>query len=396
MLPNALLRRKLPMKKTLFFMTFFFCFHTYAVKDGYYRLELSTQHAKIPFIMKSSSQGKTFEILNGEEVIELQNIKTKKKNHLTLEIPTYQVRLSLDIQGDKLSGVFIRSNGSQLPLEGRPGQELFSLPLKKASNFDGKWEVQDDKGEQNVLLLKQDGQKIKGSYLTKYGDYRYFHGVVSGDEFYASSFDGVYNYLIKGKLEGKKLSAQILANYKIQLEGKRNDEAKLVDPYKLTKVDTKLAFSFPDLKGKKISLADEQFKNRPVILQIFGSWCPNCIDELNYLIPWYEKNRDRGIALIAISFERTLDVKRAQVVLRKLAQKHKLNYPMLLAGVSPEDTPEKKLPGVKNFMAFPTTIFLDKNHNVYKVHTGFNGPSTGEFYQQWQKDFNQTVDTLLK
>lgn len=386
------------MKKTLFFVLSLFCFSSYALKDGHYRLELSTQYAKIPFIMKASAQGKTFEIINGAEVIKLQNLHTKKKKHITLEIPTYQSQLSLEIQGDKLSGFFIRSNGTQMPVTGAPGQSLFPDPdrSKKPAQLSGKWEVMDDKGETNVLLLEQQGTSLKGSYLTKYGDYRGFEGIVDGNKFKAASFDGVYNYVIEGELRDQKLTAVILANYKIELEGKRNPKAKLPDPYQLTKVETKLQFSFPDLNGKKVSLDDKEFKNKPVILQIFGSWCPNCIDELNYLVPWYEKNNKRGIKIIALSFERMADANKAQMTLKKLSQKHNLNYPMLIAGVSAEETPEKKLVGIKDFMAFPTTIFLDKNHNVYKVHAGFNGPSTGEFYPEWQKEFNQTVDHLLK
>lgn len=346
--------------------------------------------------MKTSSQGKSFEILNGDEVIELHQIKTKKKNHLTLEIPTYQVSLSLDVNGNQLSGLFVRSNGTHMKVEGKPGQELFPLSSEKAAQFNGRWQVQDQKGENNVLILEQQGKKIKGSYLTKYGDYRSFQGVVQGSKFIAASFDGVYNYLIKGELKDNKLKAQLLANYKIELHGVRNEKAQLVNPYELTQVESKLSFSFPDLNGNAISLSDKEYQNKPVIIQIFGSWCPNCIDELNYLIPWYEENSKRGIKIIAISFERTNDLKRAQMILKKLSQRHQLNYPMLIAGVSSEETPEKKLSGIKDFMAFPTTIFLDKNHNVHKVHTGFNGPSTGEFYREWQKEFNQTVDKLLQ
>ena len=384
------------MKKTLFLLTLLFTYSAYALKDGFYRLELSTQHAKIPFIIKASGKGREFELINGDEIIKLENIRTKKKNHLTLEIPTYQVRFSLDVTGDKLSGHFIRSNGSQMPLTGSRGETLFIETKMVPSDFNGKWAVIDNKGEHNILLIEQTGNKITGSYLTKYGDYRSFNGIVNGREFKASSFDGVYNYLIEGKLNKDELSAQILANYKIEIKGKRDDKAKLPDAYKLTQLNSKLSFSFPDLNGNPLSLSDKELEGRPVIIQIFGSWCPNCIEELNYLIPWYEKNSSRGIRILALSFERTNDIKRAQLLLKKLAKKHQLNYPMLIAGVSAEDTPEKKLPGIKNFMAFPTTIFLDKKHNVYKVHTGFNGPSTKEFYQVWQKEFNQTVDELLK
>jgi hypothetical protein len=30
------------------------------------------------------------------------------------------------------------------------------------------------------------------------------------------------------------------------------------------------------------------------------------------------------------------------------------------------------------------------------VHTGFSGPSTGEYYDKWKNEFNAIVDELLK
>lgn len=384
------------MEKTLILFLMLFSLPLWAVKDGKYRLELATQYAKIPFQLEFKNKGKEAIILNGDEHIKLKNLGSKKKNHLSLEIPPYQIQLSLDFSADNVSGFLVKSNGSQLPVKGTLNDTLFESTKRKPENFHGKWEVTDGKGEKNVLLLEQNHGQIKGSYLTPYGDYRYFNGRIDGPKFEASSFDGVYNYLITGELKGDKLEAQILANYKIELQGKRNPQAKLPDPYKLTQMNKKLDFKFPDLDGKTVALKDPEFRNKPVIVQIFGSWCPNCIDELKYLIPWYEKNQKRGIRIIALSFERTQDLKRTQMVLKKLAREYGLNYPMLIAGLNSEDTPENKLPGLKNFKAFPTTIYLDKQHNVFKVHAGFNGPSTKEFYEEWQTEFNLTIDQLLK
>jgi len=44
---------------------------------------------------------------------------------------------------------------------------------------------------------------------------------------------------------------------------------------------------------------------------------------------------------------------------------------------------------------FPTTIFIGKDGRVRKIHTGFNGPGTGEHYILFKNQFNQTVDSLL-
>jgi hypothetical protein len=51
---------------------------------------------------------------------------------------------------------------------------------------------------------------------------------------------------------------------------------------------------------------------------------------------------------------------------------------------------------LSHFLAFPTTIFLDKKGNVRKIYTGFSGPGTGQYCQEKIDGFNKAVDKLLK
>ncbi|MBF6628857.1 MAG: hypothetical protein ITG04_10200 [Proteiniphilum sp.] len=48
-----------------------------------------------------------------------------------------------------------------------------------------------------------------------------------------------------------------------------------------------------------------------------------------------------------------------------------------------------------NFSSYPTTIFIDRQGKIRKIHTGFNGPATGLYYQEFIEDFNIQVDSLL-
>ncbi len=189
------------------------------------------------------------------------------------------------------------------------------------------------------------------------------------------------------------MEAAILANWKTDVTGLKDDKASLPDPYKQTQLD-KMSFTFPDINGKKVSLSD--FKGKPVIVSFFGSWCPNCVDEMNYLAPWFKENKKRGIELIALSFERSLSQADARMQLTKTAKKLDMDFPVLLAGSTADDKPMDKIPGLKNFISFPTTVYLNKKHEVVKVHAGFTGPSTGKFYEEWKKEFNHDVDELLK
>jgi hypothetical protein len=117
---------------------------------------------------------------------------------------------------------------------------------------------------------------------------------------------------------------------------------------------------------------------------------------MNFLIPWYLKNAKRGVEIIALAFERSLSIEEATRQLLKVQKKLNVPYLILQAGSTSEDIPADKLPGLKNFISFPTTIFLNRKHEVVKVHAGFSGPSTGEYFEKWKEEFNQTVNQLLK
>lgn len=398
------------MKKTsqivsliLFLMSFMA--HSQSLNTGPWRFELKTTYADIPFIINFKKSQKGFEgtLHNGKESIKLNEIKVTK-DLITIPLQMYEVTLEMNHpQKGVMDGFLVRHNKNpkvKTPVVAMQGQtERF--PGKKVApkiDLNGRWAVtliDGDRKDKGILVFEQKNSTLHGSILTPTGDYRYIEGYVSGNEFEAASFDGIYNYLLKGKVEGGKLTANILASYTTKIEGQKDQKAALPDAYKQTQVAA-LNFKFPDLKGKMVTLNDAQFKNKPVVVQFFGSWCPNCIDEMNYLIPWYKENQKRGIEIVALSFERSLNQAEAKRQLLKVQKKRNVPYPLLLAGSTGEDKPADKIPGLKNFISFPTTVFLNKKHEVVKVHAGFNGPSTGEFYEKWKLEFNQTVDDLLK
>jgi len=73
-------------------------------------------------------------------------------------------------------------------------------------------------------------------------------------------------------------------------------------------------------------------------------------------------------------------------------------YPILLAqyGTSNKKEANKKLPMLNRILSYPTTVFIDKKRNVRKIHTGFNGPATGEKYEVFKEDFEFFIAELLK
>ncbi len=375
-------------------------------KAGVWRFELRYPHVAVPFLMElePGRRGWTGTLVNGRERIPLNEIRVAKGRWI-IPLQTYQNHLELEIRSkERIAGFFVKNGVSpaeRIPLEGRHGV-IRRFEREKADptqDLSGKWSMEitgpDGKKTQAVALFDQQGSTLYASIMLPTGDLRYIDGHVAGDTFTTAAFDGVFNFVFRGKLEGKTLKGEIAGKIVETFTARRDAKASLPDPLKVASAET-LSFSFPDTEGKTVSLDDPRFKGKPVIVQIFGSWCPNCIDELQFLAPWYRENAKRGIEVVAVSFERAPSPEEARRHLNMVAKKRQIPYPVLLAGTSRDDKPEAKLPGLKGFASFPTTIFLDRGHKVVKVHSGFNGPGTGLYYEEFKKLFHETVEKLLR
>ena len=175
---------------------------------------------------------------------------------------------------------------------------------------------------------------------------------------------------------------------------------ELTNPEKLTflkKGHSKIEFSFPDLEGKQVSLNDKRFKDKAVIVQVMGSWCPNCLDESKYFSEYYKTQKNVDLEIIALAFEYVKTKEKAFKNINRLQERLDIEYPILLAqyGTSNKAKAQEKLPMLNQVLSYPTTIFIDKTGQVRKIHTGFNGPATGEKYTQFTSEFEGFVGELL-
>lgn len=176
---------------------------------------------------------------------------------------------------------------------------------------------------------------------------------------------------------------------------RRNEGYKLPDPYSITWLKAgydKISFSLPDLDGKMVTMDDKRFKNKVVILQIMGSWCPNCLDEAAFFAPVYEQYKGKGLEMAGLSFEKTADFSRALSNVSRLKKKYQITYPLLIAN---KDSISQQLPMLNKISGYPTTVFIDRKGKVRKIHTGFSGPATGHEYEKYKEDFFRLLEKLL-
>ena len=183
-----------------------------------------------------------------------------------------------------------------------------------------------------------------------------------------------------------------------KFEGRRQRDVELPDPYKLTYLKpgyTKLDFTFPDLEGRPVSLSDAKYRGKVVLVEIIGSWCPNCTDQTRFLAPWYKANRDRGVEIIAVAFEQEDSIEYARTTLGRLRDFFDVRYDIVFGGIADKKVATEKL-GALNFMAaFPTTIVIDRKGEVREIYTGYTGEITGEYFNEYVRKFDATMDTLL-
>lgn len=349
-------------------------------------------------------------ILNQEEKIVFDRV-VKTKDSLSLYIDLYEAALLCKYENQgKLSGEWVRfglKEPYKVPLTAEiPVYGNYFQNTKENSNtiFKGKWDITFDDDKKVIGEFKNlDNNVFAGTFLTSSGDYRFLEGFTMPNSFYLFGFNGASAYIViaqlnekTGEMIGEMHSGK--SGYK-KFKGKKNNEATLPDANKITYLKEgykKLDFSFPNLDNQKINLTDKKFQNKVVIVQLLGSWCPNCIDEISYLSPWYQKNKKRGVEIIGLSYERSADLKIAQSKVQKIKNRFNIEYELLIAGTTEKESANATLPMLSGVNAYPTTIFIDKKGKVRKIHTGFSGPATGKLYEEWQNDFNLFVDSLLR
>jgi len=284
----------------------------------------------------------------------------------------------------------------------------FSAAHSPTTNATGRWDAtfttKDKQVYKAIGEFKQEGTRLSGTFLTSTGDYRYLEGIVSGDSLVLSGFDGGHAFLFTGALASNNTitNGQFYSGAAGTETWKaiKNKDIELPDGYEQTKLhegETKLNFSFTSLDGSKVSINDERFKNKVVVVQILGSWCPNCMDETAFLSDYYNKNRDKGLEVIGLAYERTTDFQRSKESLMRFQKRFNVKYPILITGVTVSDPQraEKTLPQLTQIKAFPTSIFIGKDGRVKKIYSGFSGPGTGEHYKKFVKEFDQMIKGLL-
>jgi len=389
-----------------------------AIELGHWRAELESPGGALPFGLdvQSAKDGLAVWIVNGSERIQIPNVKLRA-GMLTLDMDHYQSRITakLDEDGRGLTGTWRKAGAKKQQTEMEFFAEWGDAPRFPADEeaidpgqtrkLEGRWLVRFSSSEEpavGVFSAGKDG-RATGTFLTSLGDYRFLAGSFRSGRLRLSCFDGAHAFLFDalmseaGYLRGDFWSRD---TWHESWSAELNSEAKLSDPFGLSVWNDKvsvdsLSFFNPDTM-EMASLGDKEFAGPVRLIQLFGTWCPNCHDEAPFLSELWRTYHDQGLQIVGLAFEHSASKKIAITQIRRFSEKHAIPYPVLVGGTSDKKEATDSFRGLKEVIAYPTVLFVDSTGRVRKIHTGFTGPAAGALHEREKERFHELIRDLLE
>lgn len=348
------------------------------------------------------------EIINGPERIPVA-IRVPNRNRISLEFSHYASSIELSRrESDQWSGHWVKRRGpgaeAQVPCEARRIDHV-----KEPEGFNdlrdaylGRWAVTfADSPDPAVGVFERFGSsQVSGTFLTTTGDYRFLIGRVDQGGMTLSCFDGAHAFLFKARRSDAGLTGEFWSGnwYHDSWTARPDPDAGLPDGFELTILSGKVSLKdmqFPDLDGNQVSLGAGQLLGKVTLVEIFGSWCPNCHDEAQYLAELERRYSASGLKVVGLAFELTGDFQRDATQVRRYVERFDVGYPVLLAGISDKAEASKQFPVLDRIRSFPTTLFVDQGGAIRAIYTGFSGPATGEAHTRLKSRFEAIIKRLL-
>ena len=282
----------------------------------------------------------------------------------------------------------LRPNNYNIPLEIKP------TPLGKPC---GEPRVKNTY-ETSLGILSLEGfcDSVLGTFLTPTGDYRYLSGTIKNDVLNLNTFCGAHLFSFNASIKGDSLVNGVFrsGNHYIEEWGGFKNNKSTPGWLSLQKPNEDFDFEFTatNLDGEKVVINRETLVSsgkNVLVMDVLGTWCPNCYDEVRLLKEVAEKYPNA--MFLSVAFER------GESPYKRIGEFKKevgVDWNILYGGVASKAVADSVLPFLGGVKSFPTTLFLPLDGDPI-VHTGFNGPATHlyseevEFYHNSINGFNE-------
>ncbi len=366
--------------------------------DYYGYLKLSDQQ-RLPLQIKI--QNSDFYLINGLEIMPLQKRLVPNTDSLDLVFPYFNSYLRCKFTKKRISGNWhnLQKENYSIPFFTEK-KKVKPTPVNTA--IIGKWSATfstKNKPYPAVGIFEVKGSSVIGTFLTETGDYRYLCGYTQNDSIFLATFNGTQAYLFQASIEGDTLKGLFFSgkHYSTDWIAHKNDKAELQNPYTLTTLNAEhpVRFTFPDVKGNFYSFPNHINENKVSVIMLMGTWCPNCIDEAHFFKTVREKYGKDQLEIIAVCYEVSDSDEKRREAVQKMIDNNKFDFTFLVAGKANKTLANQHFPMLNHVMSFPTTLYLDKKGKVRKIYTGFYGPATGAYYENYSKETFALLEELV-
>ena len=337
----------------------------------------------------------------------------------TLYVAHFGTQPATEVLAERVADDWVIRNGEERIVLSHLGEELYAVPVFGGS-WKGQWEGEEWRGHwtdslrpgdyrvplsltrvlntqpttgskatsrwdtsEGTLWLQTREDSAWATISTPTGDYRYLAGKKSHNTLTINTFDGAHLFRFSATLQGDSLvhgSFLSGTHYETSFEG------VLATGGGGGWKNGRQAFNGAEITLKGVNaMGDTVIWDRAsleaagksgLVVDVMGTWCPNCMDEARLLAELAPNHPD--VQFVSLAFERSTDAR----ILRRLAQFQKelqLSWDVLLGGKASKRIAAECLGVVDTVHSFPTTVFWAPGSDPV-IHTGFNGPATGKGY----------------
>lgn len=383
--------------------------HAQFIKAGQWRGDIHYDDVSIPFTFEIGyPNGELPEItfINGSERRLVTNISLEGDS-LLIRLDPFDVEIKTSFTAMQMDGVYKKYyRDLSVPFSATYGKpRMTKRSVRPSPIIEERWAVtlspNSSEESKAVGLFKQQGNRVTGTLMTEVSDYRYFEGILDGDSLMLSSFDGAHAFAFAGKQTSEGWVGDMIYDngYSEPWTGFYDAAATLADPWEIVQLDAGVHKPYYDLLGAgqgNNAIDPDAYASKVLVIQLFGTWCPNSLDQTNYLVEWYNKHQTKDVAILAASFEANYTQAYGLERLEAYRKANEIPYDLVLGGRLSKAGAAMPFPFMKRIEAFPTLVILDKQGYARYVCSYFNGPATGEYYQAFDKRFNEVIEDLVK
>jgi thiol-disulfide isomerase/thioredoxin len=375
--------------------------------SGLWDAQVTVDGAVIPFQLSLAQipAGVKSNFFDGDRAVNPSSRGSFKDGDLALAYDSYATVLKAHLDKGVLTGTYGGARYSY-PFEAKPHRA--EPAAKGAPSLAGVWEVPVDAKNEKAwrLNIRQAGPRLYATILRIDGDTGTMSGAWRGGAFHLSHFAGERpETMLVTPIPDGSLALVLTDN-----DGSTNRSLRAVRPAVARKEGSALPadaaqhtsvkdpnepfhFAAKDLTtGKPVADTDARFKGKVVLVNIMGSWCPNCHDEAPFLAKLYDTYHARGLEIVALDFEYPDQIKDPQRA-HAFIKRYGIKYTVLLAGELTDL--HTVLPQAVNLHAWPTTFFLGRDGKVKSVHVGFTSAGSGPYDAKLKADVTREVEQML-